>query len=99
MEFLWKMLYLLFVVPEFSLVDGTLHIFMGFSFTKVCFSSTKQNKKTTWILKVKGKWKGKLENGSGLKNTVMYLWIKKKKKQFGNGNLMFQILLMSQMFF
>lgn len=54
---------------------------------------TKQ-KKPTWILKVKGKWKGNLENGSGLKNTVMYLWIKKKKKQFGNGNLMFQILLM-----
>lgn len=38
---------------------------------------TKQ-KKPTWILKVKGKWKGNLENGSGLKNTVMYLWIKKK---------------------
>lgn len=59
---------------------------MGFSFMQVHFTNTK-----LFFLREKSKWNGKLENGSGLKNAAVHLWIKKES----NDNLRFEILLMS----
>jgi len=66
---LLKMLYLWFVMPEFSLFFFTVTFCIGFHFMQICFTNIKKYM-DFFFLRLKGKWNGKPGNGSGLKNAV-----------------------------